>query len=262
MRNRSCPSARFLLSNGRLTVLGAVLGFRWGGWTMRSSRFLVLSAALSLAAALSFVPAQAASAASTGVSIVQPAENAVLSGTVWLDAVPNGSGDTGVQFYLSNGLFGNAVLGCPPQGCLLGNATLTRVGWVLPFKTLDWSVVPVGWSLTAVVQPSGATSSPIDVSLNNPPPTFALPANNATLSGTQWLDCVPPPGENPYSVDFYLDDSSNTQHVGTAAGTLFGWVYQWSTPTASNGPYTLRCTVRYQPGGAPISGTISITVSN
>jgi hypothetical protein len=161
------------------------------GLAAASSRYFIISAAFALAAALSVVPAQSASASSTSVSIVLPSGGATLSGSQWFDAVPNGSGATVVQFVLSGSL---GTLSCTAAfggTCLVGNATLTWIGWVVQFNTER--VPNRTYNLIATVSPSGASTT-IPVTVPNMPPTVAVPSDGSTLSGNQWLDCVPPPG--------------------------------------------------------------------
>ena len=234
---------------------------------MASSRLFVISAALALAAALSVVPAQATSAASTSVSVVLPSAGATLSGTQFFDAVPNGTGDTGVQFLLvnppppprqppSNCEFGQGL-----NGCLVGDATLTWVGWVVQFNTES---VPNGTYLLGVnVQPGNVMTS-IPVTISNPPPTIVLPTNNSTVSGNQTVfDCVPPPGMS--AVSFWVGNPASPiglQQVGGSASlTLFGWLYIGSL-NLPNGTYQLVCGATYPEGGMGFGPPITITVAS
>jgi hypothetical protein len=179
---------------------------------------------------------------------VLPSSGATLSGTQFFDAVPNGSGDTGVQFNLTGG-------GCTGD-CLVGNATLTWVGWVVQFNTEN---VPNGtYGLVATVFPDG-TSSSNAVTVFNPPPTVAYPADGSTVSGSQWLDCVPPPGMT--AVVFFVDHLDTPLYL-TATLTWFGWVAAWTTSTFGNGPYTVSCEAFYPEGGTYFGPTIAVTVSN
>ena len=236
------------------------------GLAAASSRYVVVSAALALAAALSVVPAQAASAASTSVKIVVPSSGAVLSGTQGFDAVPNGSGDTGVQFVLGNGPgAGPCIVGSGPgqSGCLIGNATLTWVGWLVQFNTEN---VPNGsYLLSAIVSPSNAEAV-VQVTVSNPPPTVVLPSSGAKVSGVQYLDCVPPPGVN--QVQFWLTGGNILpalgQLVSNGVRTLYGWLGTWSTSGVANGSYSLYCSGTYpQPDAGIGQGpSIPVVVSN
>ena len=225
-----------------------------------SSTFLVVGAVLALAAGLGVVPTPDASATSTSVSIVLPSEGATLSGSQWFDAVPNGSGDTGVRFELTPGRQPSGPCAFEPgqPGCLIGDATLTWVGWAVRWNTEN---VPNGqYDVIATVQPSYAQSL-VSVTVNNQPPTVALPADNSTLSGTQWLDCAPPPGVS--QVVFWAESGANTpQLLGTGAISWVGWLYNWTTSGVPNGTYSLFCSGTYPEGGSAPGPPITITVSN
>jgi hypothetical protein len=228
-----------------------------------SSRYFVISAALALAAALSVLPAQAASAASTSVSVLLPSAGAgsgggeTLSGSQWFDAVPNGSGDTGVQFVLS-GRLGNLACTANFGGpCLVGDATLTWIGWLVHFNTEN---VPNGqYNLIATVSPSGASTN-IAVLVSNMAPTVVLPSDGSTVSGNQWLDCVPPPGMS--QVQFEVTGAVANQTLTPAVLTWVGWLYDWNTSSVPNGIYDLYCLALTPEGGWASGPRISITVAN
>jgi hypothetical protein len=211
------------------------------------------------AGATTFTGAGPASAQSTGISILQPSSGATLSGTLWFDAAPNASGDTGVQFVLSNPQFSAAPCAImSPSSCLVGNAALSWVGWVVQWNTDN---VPNGtYTLTATVSPSGATSS-IPVTVSNPPPTVVYPADGSTVSSSQWLDCVAPP--TAWLVAFVIKIGGATAYLGNASLSWVGWVFSWYTAALSNGTYSVACGARYPEGGIPGVGPfISVTVSH
>jgi hypothetical protein len=228
-----------------------------------SSRYFVISAALALAAALSVLPVQAVSAASTSVTVLLPNSGggneggAFLSGSQWFDAVPNGSGDTSVQFVLS-GVLGTESCSATFGGtCVVGEATPTLIGWLVHFNTED---VPNGrYDLIATASPSGA-SGRVSVQVSNMPPTVVLPSAGSTVSGNQWLDCVPPPGMS--QVEFEVSDGVTSQTLTPAFLTLFGWLYDWNTSGVPNGTYDLYCLALTPVGGWASGASISITVAN
>ena len=208
-----------------------------------SSKFFVVSAALALAAALSVGPAQVASAATGDPNVLLVPYNggtvsgSTVSGTVALDAVPTG----GVS-YSSVQISLQSLTSCR-GGCVLGNAVPTLYGWLFGF---DSESVPNGTyqlGVAAAGAPSGVSVSTITVS--NPPPTMVLPSNGATVSGVQYLDCVPPPTVN--GVQFFLTAGPVPTPTGISSGvlTLFGWLGAWSTSGLPPGSYSLACEGSY-----------------
>jgi hypothetical protein len=223
------------------------------------SRYFVISAALALAAALNVVPAQSASAASTSVHIVLPSEY-ILSGSQWFDAVPNalnGTDDSGVQFVVSGRL---GTLSCTANSggpCLVGDAALTWIGWLVQFNTAR---LPNGtYNLTATVSPSGASAT-IQVVVENMVPTVVAPSAGSTVSGNQGLDCVPPPGMS--QVWFGVSGGTVGQTLAPAVLTWIGWLYNWNTSSVPNGTYNVNCHAVYPEGGSEGGPFTSITVSN
>jgi hypothetical protein len=220
-----------VLRNGRVAV---------------SSKFFVVSAAMALAAAISVVPAEANAAQSTSVSIVLPAKGATLSGSQWFDAVPNGSGDTGVQFVLTGG-------GCTTS-CLVGNATLSWIGWLVQWDTDN---VPNGtYTLTATVSP-GNVSTSIPVTVSNKPPTVVYPANNSMVSGSQWFDCVPPGDVTQVVFSFQGPGGIGIPWSGTL--TWVGWINYIGN--FISGTWTVSCSGTYPEGGIGVGPPISFTAS-
>jgi hypothetical protein len=200
-----------------------------------------------------------ASAQSTSVSIVAPSNGAKLSGVEGFDAVPNamnGKDDSGVQFFLVGTGY------CTPvDPCLVGNATLSWIGWVIQWDT---DRVPNGtYSLIATVFPNNARTN-ISVTVSNPVPTVVYPAPNSTVSGLQYLDCVPPRGVN--QVQFWLTGGALTspQLVSDGVLTWVGWLGAWSTSGVANGSYSLYCSGTYpQPDAGIGQGpSIPVVVSN
>ena len=93
--------------------------------------------------------------------------------------------------------------------------------------------------------------------MDNPTATVVLPANNATLTGNQWLDCIPPAGYDGVQFYLYNPNTSGTLFVGDATSTEYGWVLDWNSAGAEDGEYGLYCT-----SGIATSPTVVIYVSN
>jgi len=113
---------------------------------MRSSRVFVITSALAMAAAVSSVPVEIASAAPLSTTVVVPSNGATVSGTqVVLDAITS-SGVTQVQFELTGG-----------TGSVVVTATPTFYGWLTEW---DSSTVANGtYSLQSIATSSGGQTS-------------------------------------------------------------------------------------------------------
>ena len=107
------------------------------------------------------------------------------------------------------------------------------------------------------------TSPGITVTVNNSPPTttVVLPANGATLSGTQALDATTSSGVT--GVTYELSGGSLSDSViATATPTIYGWLASWNSTSVPNGTYTLQSVATYRGGVSGTSAALSITVAN
>ena len=92
-----------------------------------------------------------------------------------------------------------------------------------------------------------------------PTTSVLVPANGATLSGTTTLDAS---ASNATSVEFWiLGGSVGAKMIGTATGTIYGWVSSWNTLTVPNASYVLLSEA-FGAGGSVFSAGVSITLSN
>jgi hypothetical protein len=194
------------------------------------------------------------------VAIVLPSYNAIVSGTVVLDAVTS-SGATKVEVAIE-------APGCPTQPpsivpiCDLGDATPTVYGWLLFWPSTE---VPNG-GVTVSAQATfgnGATpiASPTSFTVANPVPTVVVPTNGSTVSGTQVLDCAAPSfTEAP--VSFLILGPGGQEIVSDATQTYYGWLYEWNTTNVINGSYAISCNATYGYGASRSGASISVTVAN
>ena len=238
---------------------------------MRSSRLLILTAALVLGAAMSVVPlevagAQAPSTVSNGspsVSIVLPSSGATLTGSQWLDAFAS-PGVTSVEFNAFTGTPGVCPHTLPGPGgiCPIGSAVPTEYGWLIDWDTTQ---VPNAYYslMVGASYPNGALgiSSFVGVSVVNPGPTVVVPANNSTVSGSQWLDCTIP-SRLTGPVQFGYFSGGFPQVLGTATASEYGWLYDWNTASVANGTYSLYCSATYPNSFTGLGTSISVTVAN
>ena len=202
---------------------------------------------------VSSTPSNAATMTLTNpTTVVLPANGATLSGTQSLDATAL-SGVTKVQYELSgNGLTDQ----------IIGTGTATIYGWFAAWNT---TTVPNGtYSLQSVA--SGATngtSSAVTITVANPAPTtsVALPSNNATLSGSQYLDATATSGVTQVQYEVTGEGLSDDV-VATATPTVYGWFAAWNTTTVPNGTYTLQSVASYAGGVTGTSMGTTITVAN
>ena len=197
------------------------------------------------------------------VSIVLPSSGATLTGSQWLDATAS-PGVTSVEFDAFTGTPGV----CPetlPGGrgeCPIGSAVPTEYGWLI-----DWDTTQVPnayYSLMAAARyPNGALgiSSFVGVSVANPGPTVVVPANNSTVSGSQWLDCtIPSRLTGPVQFGYFSDGFP--QVLGTATASEYGWLSDWNTASVANGTYSLYCSATYPNSETGVGNSISVTVAN
>jgi uncharacterized protein YjbI with pentapeptide repeats len=190
--------------------------------------------------------------------VLVPSDGAVLAGAPYLDAAAgDGPGVTKVVFEVSGGALSDHVI---------GTATPTLYGWLAAWNT---TTVPDGiYSLQSVATDTDNntdSSTPISVTVDNPAPasTVVLPANNATISGIQYLDATASSGVTSvtYEVSGGPSDVSDVQ-VATANPTIYGWLAAWNTTTVPNGTYTLQSIATYAGGVSGPSPGISVTISN
>ncbi len=188
--------------------------------------------------------------------VLVPSDGAILAGRPYLDAgASDGPGVTKVVFELSGGTLSNQVI---------ATATRTYLGWLAQW---DSATVPNGtYSLDSVATDAVNTidtSTPISVTVNNPPPstTVLVPSNGTTLSGSTYLDAS---ASNATGVAFLLFGGSygyDAPVLCTATLTYFGWVCSWNTAKVPDGSYVLVSGAINSVGVAFSSG-VRITVDN
>jgi hypothetical protein len=189
-----------------------------------------------------------------------PVSGAVLSASPYLDAgASDAPGVTKVVFELSGG----------PSDLsdqVIATATLTYVGWAAQWNTTN--VANGSYSLVSVATDAANdtdTSTPVPISVNNPAPTttVVLPANDATLSGSQYLDATA--SSSVTGVVYELSGGPahlNDQTIATATLTYVGWAAKWATNGVGDGTYTLVSVASYAGGVSGTSGPVTITVNN
>ena len=136
-------------------------------------------------------------------------------------------------------------------------------GWLIDWDTT--AVPKTYYNLSAqALYPNGASSvsSFVGITVANPGvPTVVVPTNNATVSGSQWLDCtIPSRLSGP--VNFWVFESNFPQLLGTATATEYGWLYDWNTASVADGTYQLYCTATYPDNGTGKGTSISVAVAN
>ena len=207
---------------------------------------------IELAPTINFLEARLFPATTT---VVLPSNGSTLSGTQYLDATTS-PGLTKVQYELSGGGLTDSVI---------ATGTLTLYGWLASWNSTS---VPNGtYTLQSVATDKLAettSSSPITVTVNNPPPTTSvlIPSTGATQSGTTaLLDASA--SASVTSVTYEVSGGGLSDRVvATATPTLYGWLAEWNTTTIPNGTYKLQSVASY---AGKVSGTsqgISITIAN
>ena len=193
------------------------------------------------------------------VSIVLPPSGATVSGTqAVLDAVATPGVDKVT--------FGIVASGCPPTGpppapplCEI-SAIPTIYGWIALWDSTE--VANGSYPFAANAQYAdlqGGTTPVTSIDVANQGPTVVVPANDSTVSGTQVLDCVSPPGTTG-AVLFQLGGSVSV--LGEATLTYYGWLFEWNTSSVTNGAYSIYCEALYPFGGYGFGPGTSVTVAN
>ena len=185
-------------------------------------------------------------------TVVLPSNGASVSGSQYLDAITS-PGVTQVQYELTGGSLSDAVI---------ASAVPTNYGWIAAWNTT--TVANGTYTLNSVASASGApngTSPGVTITVSNPPTsTVVVPANDATLSGSQYMDAS---ASNATSVEFLLFGGIYgyaAPVVCTATLTYYGWLCAWDTTTVPNGSYALVSEASNSAGDA--YGSANITVDN
>jgi hypothetical protein len=195
-------------------------------------------------------------------SVLVPASGATLSGQkAVLDASASSTAFSRLGVYFE--LNGNGV-----NNLVIGPTTPTLYGYLAQWDSTG--VANGTYTLQSVAvdgDSQSTTSTPITVTVNNPPPTTAVlvPSNVATLSGQKAvLDASASGPGHITGVQFVLSGGSLSGQVAVATGvpTLYGYVGQWDTTTVLNGTYTLQSEVTESGGTTALSPGITVTVQN
>ena len=191
-------------------------------------------------------------------SVLIPSGGATVSGNALLDASASGAGLVAqVQFALTGGSLNQTVL---------GTAAPTLYGYLFGFNTT--TVANGTYTLQSVASDTAGNTgySPgIQVTVNNPAPTTSvlIPSAGANLSGNVLLDASASDPGGVAKVQFALTGGSLNQTVlGTAAPTLYGYLFSFNTTTVANGTYTLQSVASDTAGNTGYSPGIQVTVNN
>ena len=156
------------------------------------------------------------------------------------------------------------------NGQVVATATPTYYGWFAQWNTTIGIASGI-YNLVSVATNSDGntvTSFPIQVQVNNPPPTsnILIPSSGASLSGTSAvLDATASsPDGAPISVKFTGEGALNGVFgsLGTATLTLYGYIFVWNTTSVPNGTYTLQSVVTDVAGNYEYSTGVAVTVAN
>ncbi len=156
------------------------------------------------------------------------------------------------------------------NGQVVATAAPTYYGWFARWNTTT-SIASGIYNLVSVATDrdgNTATSFPVQIQVNNPPPTTTIlfPSNGATLSGTSSLldAAASSPDGAPISVAFTASSALNGDFgsLGTATPTLYGYIFVWNTTAVPNGTYTLQSIVTDVAGNYEYSTGLSVTVAN
>ena len=225
-----------------------------GAW-----RLAVISAALTLATAMSVLPAEVAGAQGPSTSVVIPVTGATLSGiSQVLDAAAS-PGVTQVEYEITGETLNNAVV---------ATATPTIYGWIALWNTTG--VANGTYALQSVASSSGVsgTSSPVTITVNNPTPStnVVIPASGATMDTTKGVvwDAAASPGATSVS---FVSTANGFTATNAATPTIYGWLYRVSTPSQPCSgcipyyiPISIESVASYSGGVSATSQPVNATI--
>ena len=192
-------------------------------------------------------------------AVVLPANDATISGTTQYFDASASSGVTNVTYELSGG---PSDLSDVP----VATATPTIYGWL---ATWDTTTVPNGvYTLQSVASAYGvsASSSPVTVTVNNPPPstTVLIPSSGATLTPASQtvFDAAASPGVT--KVSFQFGGVCQSSSVITATPTIYGWIAVVPAGSSVGNPIPISCSIQsvasYSGGVSGTSPPVDVTV--
>jgi hypothetical protein len=215
--------------------------------------------AFTLGGVLSVLPIEIAGAQTPSTSVVIPGSGATVSGHSQVLDAGASSGVTVVQYEVTGGTLNDSVV---------ATATPTIYGWIALWNTT--TVANGTYTLQSVATSNGAsgTSSPITITVNNPPPStqVLIPASGATLSTSENLvfDAVASPGVTKVSI---LTTVDGFQVTFAATPTIYGWiaVVPGTTPCAQCSPIpepsTIQSVASYPGGVSGTSPAVDVTIT-
>jgi hypothetical protein len=231
---------------------------------MRPSRVLVLTAALSLGAAVSVLPVEVASAQAPSTTVLIPANNATVSGTAQVLDASASSGVTQVQYEITGGTLSDSVI---------ASGTLTEYGWLAQWNTTS---VPNGtYNLQSVAAYAGGvsgTSSSLTINVNNPPPstTVILAGSDGTLNpGTGFVfDASASPGVTQVLIELVNEEGTDIYEGWTATPTIYGWIVVvppcssciTDYPVPISGLFAIESVASYSGGVSGKSPIVPVTI--
>jgi hypothetical protein len=132
------------------------------------------------------------------------------------------------------------------------------------FASLSKVSCPTGSSCDAVGTTFvNGTQEGALVSLTPPTTSVLVPQNNATLSGSTFLDAAASDAAGVTGVEFHLTGGTLIDSpISAAAPTLFGWIGGWDTTSVANGSYTLDSVATDVEGFTAQSAGITVDVNN
>jgi hypothetical protein len=184
------------------------------------------------------------------VFITNPAVNATLTGTAWVDVWVEGMSGSANVFTLSvGGVVVASATDSGPHVTLAWDTTRTPNGPRILTAQVRDAANNGGQDTRAVTVQNGGGSAVTAA--------FTSPAAGASVSGTVSVGLAASGGSAPYTYRLTLD---GTQVFTTTTGATSA-TYTWNTTTATNGTHTLGLTVTDSTGAAA-SATRAVTVAN
>lgn len=175
------------------------------------------------------------------VSITSPANNALVSGSINVNATANDDlAITKVEILVDNALI--STLTTAPYSYSLNTSLFSNASHTIAAKAYDSS--------------TSATAS-VNVTVDNALPTATItsPTNGSTVSGTVNIAATASDNQAVNRVEFYLD---NTLLI---SDTTSPYSYSWNSTTATDGTHNLKAKAIDGVGNS-FTATVSVTVTN
>lgn len=221
-----------------------------------------ITSSLTVLAAMTLLPMEAAGAQTPSTFVGIPSNNAIVSGTSQVLDAGASSGVTRVQYEISGGTLTDSAI---------ATATPTIYGWLAKWNTT--TVANGTYTLQSVATSNGVsgTSAPVTISVTNPPPstTVTIPTNGATESSMNNIvfDAAASPGVTTVVFNVTGSGVGGISFTVSATPTIYGWIGVYPGQPVNpvgcelqNSFYSVQSVATYAGGVSGASSPVSFTL--